>query len=53
MSGLAIGTIREITSSNDGTVTAHVDAESSPTSLNILGVIATAPPGAATGGTTP
>lgn len=41
--GLAIGTISSITSSTDGTVSAHVDAASSPTSLDILGVITTAP----------
>jgi rod shape-determining protein MreC len=44
LAGLAIGTITSVTTSTDGTVTAHVKPVSSPTSLDVLGVVVPAAP---------
>jgi rod shape-determining protein MreC len=39
VSGLAIGTVASVTTSADGTTTAHVKPASSPTSLDLVGVV--------------
>jgi rod shape-determining protein MreC len=42
VAGLAVGTVTSVTTSADGTTTAHVKPASSPTSLDLVGVVALA-----------